>query len=337
MIRVSCKQLGFTLVELMIALVLGLLLVIAALSVLITSLTQLSNTQSFSEILDNGRVAIALLGKDVTHAGFMGQLSGQNLVLGSNLTLEAGAVSSECTGGGVNNATFPTVGINATFRMLWGANLTGANAMGCIDDGRAGTDVIQIKRLIGQEDESNAIVTNGNVYMAANSNTAVIFNGATGLVAAEPTNAEYFEYQHRVYYVANVNRYGINDFPVLVRETLAVTSGSEVMIKEEIAEGVEDLHFLYGLDDDGDGAVDRYATAAQITDDEWDNVDFARVLSVQVAMLVRAIEADPALTQHGAATYNYGSRTVTSANDGIRRKVLSATVAIRNHQIANGG
>lgn len=334
---VKSYQHGFTLTELMIALVLGLLLVLAALSVLVSSLTQVSNTQSFSEILDNGRVAIAMLGKDVAHAGFMGELSGQNLVLDANLTLEAGAVSSECSGGGVNNATFPEAGVNATFRMLWGQTLASASAMGCIDNGRSGSDLVQLKRLVGQNDVSNAIVSNSRIYAVANTNSAVIFNGSTGLVAAEPNNAQYYEYQHRVYYVADVSRYGESDFPVLMRETLSVASGSATMVKEEIAEGVEDLHFLYGVDDDGDGAVDRYATPAQVTDDEWDNVDFARILSVQIAMLMRAVEADPAYGRYGDATYSYGSRSVTAGADGLRRKVLTSIIAVRNHQIANGG
>ena len=333
---IPARQLGFTLVELMISLVLGLIILLAASSILVSSLTQLNNTQSFSEILDNGRVAIAMMGKDIAHAGFVGELSGQSLIIGSNLTLQAGAVSADCSGDGLNNATFPSVGATATFRMLWGETLTGTSAMGCISDARPGTDVIQVKRLIGFEDTSAAIINNNRVYMVANSTNGVIFNGNTGLTGTAPNNSQYYEYQHRIYFVSNVSRYGASDFPVLVRETLTVSSGSETMLREEIAEGIEDLRILYGIDDDGNGSVDRYATASQVTDDEWDHVDFSRIVSVQVALLMRSIEADSSFIRAGTATYSYGGESMNSEADGIRRKVISSTIGIRNYQIANG-
>lgn len=330
------QALGFTLVELMISLVLGLILLLAAASVLVSSLTQLKNTGSFSEIVDNGRVAMTMMGKDVSHAGFMAELSGQNLMVGTNLTVQAGAVSGDCIGAGLNNATFPVNAATATFRMLWGETVSGTTALGCLSGVRSNTDLIQIKRLIGQDDTTAGLVDDSRVYLVTNSTGGILFNGDTGLVGAAPNNSQYYEYQHRIYYIENTSRYGESDFPVLVRETLKVVSGSETMVKEEVAEGVEDLRILYGIDDNGDGATDRYATAAQVVDDEWDQVDFARIISAQVSMLIRAIEPDASFKRAGSATYNYGGKRVTSEADGLRRKVLSSTFALRNYQIATG-
>ena len=327
---------GFTLVELMISMVLGLILVMAAVSIVVSSLTQMDKTQAFSEILDNGRVAMAMMGRDVAQAGFLGEMSGQPLVAGANVTIESGAVSGDCDGDGANNSTFPTAGATATFRMFWGETVSGSNALNCITDARNGTDLIQIKRLVGREDRTNTVVESNRVYAVMNSSNAVIFNGSSTIAAPIPENGQYYEYQHRVYFVANVARYGESSFPVLVRETLALSSGTPVMTREEIAEGVEDLRILYGIDDNGDASVDRYATAEQVGNDDWDQVDFARILSAQVSMLMRAVDADRSFESAGGATYNYGEKTVNSTADGIRRKVISSTFSMRNQQIQNG-
>lgn len=334
--KVHTSQQGFTLIELMISLVLGLILLLASISIVVSSLTQLRNTQAFSEILDNGRVAMAMMGRDVAHAGFMGELSGQNLVVDSNVTVEAGAVSGECAGDGINNESFPEADSVATFRTLWGETVSSSSALGCISDARSGTDVIQVKRLIGFDDTSSAIVGSNRIYMVANSASGVIFNGNTGLAATEPSNGQYYEYQHRVYYIANTTRYGQSNFPLLVRETLNVVSGTPTMVREEIAEGVEDLRVLYGIDDDGNGSVDRYTTADLVDDDEWDHVDYTRIVSVQIGMLMRSIEADESFVRGGTASYSYAGESATSEADGIRRKVITSTLAVRNYQIANG-
>ncbi len=57
---------------------------------------------------------------------------------------------------------------------------------------------------------------------------------------------------------------------------------------EKVVENVEDLDFLYGLDDDGDGAVDRYLPADRIDAAQWE-----RVLSVRVSLLAVSAEAAP--------------------------------------------
>jgi len=50
---------------------------------------------------------------------------------------------------------------------------------------------------------------------------------------------------------------------------------------EELVEGVENMQLLYGEDTDGDGAANRYRSAANID-------DFRDVVSVKVGLLVRS-------------------------------------------------
>lgn len=55
---------------------------------------------------------------------------------------------------------------------------------------------------------------------------------------------------------------------------------------EEVVENVEDLDFLYGVDTDGDGAVDAYMKASDMAAANWD-----QVLSVRVSLVAMSSEA----------------------------------------------
>lgn len=329
------NQAGFTMVELMIAMVLGLLVSGAAVVIVVSALGQMRNSQDFAEVIDNGRVVLEMMGDDIVHAGFMGELSGQPLINGSNIIVEAGAPTSDCNGDGLNNGTFPNAAAVATFRLLWGETLDGSQPMDCIGSSvRAGSDLIQIKRLIGRTNTAaSAATANPNrIFLVTNASSGILYSSNGTPASALPTNPTYYEYQHRVYYISEVSRYGESDFPVLVRESLLVSGSSVQLQQEEIAEGIEDMRFLYGVDVDGDLGADRFVEADDVTDDEWDNAGDSRVVSVRIGLLMRAIEADAAFIDDGEMSYTYAGETA-AFSDGIRRKVLETTVSLKNYQI----
>jgi type IV pilus assembly protein PilW len=98
---------------------------------------------------------------------------------------------------------------------------------------------------------------------------------------------------------------------------------------EKVAENVEDLDLLYGVDDDGDGTADGYRRADEIGAGVWD-----RVLSVRISLV--AASADAALA--GAAQVIYlrdtDGDTVNDAQpprgDRRPRQVFTTTVSLRN-------
>jgi type IV pilus assembly protein PilW len=99
---------------------------------------------------------------------------------------------------------------------------------------------------------------------------------------------------------------------------------------EEVVENVEDLDFLFGTDTDGDGAVDAYLTAAEVTAaNRWD-----RVYSVRVSLVAVSTEA---VTNSGSQVIylrDTDGDTVadaqTTAADRRLRQVFTTTVALRN-------
>jgi type IV pilus assembly protein PilW len=70
--RDARRQNGFTLVELMVSMVLGLLIVLALLTLLINVNRNNSEMTKANRVIENGRFALQLLQADVSHAGFWG-------------------------------------------------------------------------------------------------------------------------------------------------------------------------------------------------------------------------------------------------------------------------
>jgi type IV pilus assembly protein PilW len=99
---------------------------------------------------------------------------------------------------------------------------------------------------------------------------------------------------------------------------------------EAVVENVEDLDFLFGVDVDGDGAVDQYRKADAVTEDgQWD-----RVLSVRVSLV--AVSTEAAATPGGQVVFlrdEDGDSVVDAQKasaDRRLRQVFTTTVALRN-------
>lgn len=96
---------------------------------------------------------------------------------------------------------------------------------------------------------------------------------------------------------------------------------------EEIAYGVDHLQVRYGLDIDDDNSVDRYADAGDgelDSADEWD-----QVIAVHIWLLVRSECPETGYTN--ANTYNMGDQNYTPpSGDSFRRQLYTSTVRLRN-------
>lgn len=87
-------QQGLSLVELLIAMALGLMLTVGALQMMLSSQTMFSTTDSLSRIQENGRFALEFISKNVRMAGYDSDEQG-NLFLDANTLNGAGANSDQ--------------------------------------------------------------------------------------------------------------------------------------------------------------------------------------------------------------------------------------------------
>jgi len=124
---------------------------------------------------------------------------------------------------------------------------------------------------------------------------------------------------------------GDDDTPTLVRVVLNATG--DTLVEEDLVAGVEQMQVSYGVDYNGDLNADRYDTATNVTTaGAW-----ASVVSARITLLVREETRDTTFTD--AATIEVGD---TAAGGGIdytipaddrqfRRRVYTTLVQIRNH------
>jgi len=150
----------------------------------------------------------------------------------------------------------------------------------------------------------------------------------------EPFNIQNYPYDFVAYFVrpcssqaagtAGVCDAADDDTPTLVRLALDGTT----LVQEDVAEGVEQLQILYGVDSNGNLNADQYMSAAEVeTANDWPSV-----VAIRFDMVVRSPEVDISLDATGDTYDMAGGYTYTVPADAkhYRRKMFSNVVQIRN-------
>jgi type IV pilus assembly protein PilW len=320
------SQSGMSLVELMVAMVISLFLTAGIFTMFSMSSTNVTTTSQFNQLQENGRIALAIMERDISQLGFFGDMTGSEFIVGVNTTLDNTIpVADDCIGAGLNNASLPN-NQTAHFRRLWGyENSVSPTPLACLSAATVApnTDVIQIKRFIGPStgygDGSDSPVGDTSRFSASTTSTqGIFFNGldpATNLV-----NSRVWEYQHHVYFIDNEN--GV---PILSRKTLTNNGMSN---DEQLVEGIENIRFLYGFDNNGDSTPNSYIPATSVTAAMWDNDSLQRLVAVKIYILVRSTLPDN--SYNNQVTYQLGDKEISAPDDQFRRKVLSTTVVLEN-------
>lgn len=355
------KQAGLTLVELMIGMALGLL-VVAALGYLYVGNRQAYRTQdAVARIQENGRIAMEIVGRDLRSAGYMGcgNLADPNLNLGllaSTPPLSTWDINNIVRGfesdwgvdrnqDGVVNASdrpdgyvtntdtfaiftggeavfplssamsapsddIPLIGNTKTFKeadLMLIADCTHVDVFRASADG-----ITDIKHKV----TSCTDATNGKTYNPCN--TSDELSKAYGLDAVVmPVTASVYYLQNKAGGVRSLYR--------------LPWSGGAWGTSEEVVEHVEAMQVVYGQDTNGNGSVDVYRKANEVT-------DWGRVLAVRVSLLLRSNEDNLATT---VQIYSWdrdndgkiaAGETVT-ATDRRLRYVYTTTIALRNRML----
>lgn len=327
--RVS--QQGLSLVELMIAVVIGLLVLLALSSIFLSSSRSSVEMRKSTQQQESGRYASQLLYDDLMLAGYLSEFDSSPLTSPAALPdICATSIADLLTGlplhvQGVNNATA---------------------AIACLADLKAGTDVVVVKRasvcVAGGADcgafsagaphfqASLCMPTDGTIselaYSASNnaeyaahhfafSNNLADFTRKKTSCAA--TKADIRRYLVHIYFVANNNEAG-DGVPTLKRAEVGDAGFSIV----PLVDGIENMQVEYGVDTDDDGMPNSYISAPASVDD-WRNVMGARVHLLARNTVVTQNYSD-------SRTYVLGDETVGPMNDGYKRHVYSTAVQFVN-------
>ena len=340
------KQRGVSLVELMVAITIGLILMAGVLSIFLSSKVTYFANEKIARLQENGRVALDLVMHDVRSAGYMG--CARAVPFTSTLNTPTSLLW---------NYEIPLQGFEASGAGAWtpalGAGVLNPAPINDSDvvvaralqrDGRAMRVEVDVGALNGTPAVlDNTNVTAGTVMMITDCTASSVFQvtgygaGApNGLVmhaatGANPGNAtddlgylytagaRIAPLQTVVYYVANDP---VSGEPGLYRQT------GNVQPADLLVEGVQALQIAYAEDTNGDRVADLYRSADNVAN--WDNV-----LSVTISMLIRSDEEG---TDVDSNTYDLlpalvGGKTLGPYNDRRMRMVFTTTIALRNRAI----
>ena len=376
-----CRDmLGFSLVEVMVALTIGLVILVGLATIFAGSRSTYQTDEGLVHLQENGRFAIDYLNREVRMTGYFGCLHDtrnivNNVKSGGGFTADftKNVVGFEATGtapGETFNIASANPAPSAT-ASDWTPALDATLQKRVIQ----GTDVLVIRRAgdddirlvspyndsaqvflesgAGLEAGDNLVVTDcskasvfqatavssgaskTNVAHAANANACA--NWSSGGAAGCPRNsqqyrdgAELFKATTMVFYVGQGSAGG----PALF---IARANGGKFDF-EEIADGVESMQVLYGVDTTAPSSspldyADRYLTAKQV------NTLYAadpltgwpRVMSVRVSLVVRTVnvsgQADQIVNKD---TYVAGGTIINPADDRRLRRVFNTTIQLRN-------
>lgn len=313
------QQRGLSIVELMVALVLGLLITSGITAFYLQSKRNFTQDELISRMQENARMAMDVLARDLEMTGFWGTMLNdvsilQDASLGTDPTW---TITTDC--GPAGWAYDPTPPI----RYLAGANATKVNTdFPCIGASdlfnSTSTNILAIKHVSGAP---TATVASGGVYLRTNGVVGTLYKEpATGTLTSG-TGWNDWQYQVSVYYIGkDASR---SDLPVLYRAYLNTSGATPTMATEAggIAEGIENFRVLFGVDTDNDGVANQYLASPDATQQE-------SLVSARIYLLVRSSNPDPGYTN--TKSYNLGDSTVSAFDDHYYRRVYTTTVVIRN-------
>ncbi len=340
MISTPFQMRGATLIELMIALVLGLLLTLAIGNIFLGSRQSYAMVDGLSRLQENGRFALRRIARDIREADYMG--------CGSSL-------SSYAINNTLNNATDfrwnfsrGIEGFEATSSTAWSPTVDAS-----ISAPLGGRDIIVVRRVADTPTtvtahpggtppgSANIQVAPGSdlkqfdIVMVSDCVSAAIFEitsanpgtsgslahntgsvsqgpgNATQALGREYTNGGITKVSTIVYYIGT----GTGGGPALFRAEGANPA-------QELVEGVEDMQILYGEDTDGDRDADRYVAANTVAD--WSDV-----ISVRVSLLLHSLKDG---LNDTPIAYTYNGATVTPTDRRLRQ-VFTATLNLRNRSL----
>ena len=339
------RQDGLSLIELMISMALGLLLLAAITSLIVSQSSHRDELEKSSAQIENGRYATQVLREDIEHAGFYGQAYVFN---GIPYFVPASGVAAPdpCI-------TAPTMGAGSLMEAMsipiQGYNSATASPVSCLPaaDFVPGTDVLVIRRAGTDYVASKAgdiipTTATGNVYLQASAASTVMATGQGATWGVSGSTFPLFldqlkqvpapvrQYLVHIYFISpcsnptgpgsgtsniptcQASDDGGNPIPTLMRLELgSLTSAPSTTgwTLTPLVEGIENMQLDYGLDTTPAPPLgDGYPDG--YTSAPPDSLSWSEVMAVRINVLARNLQCSTGYRD--TKTYNLGLSTVVT-------------------------
>lgn len=349
--RTPSRVAGFTVVEMMIAVALGLVVLAALTAYFVQTSQNRSEMDRNSRQIENGRYAVDALRDDLMLAGFYADTS-------QPPTSAAGGTQWEtppaCTTNPAAMGFKPgTLSPHLPVPLYGYPNgIAPAAVLACLANLLANTDVLVVRRF-NTDPTPAASPDPKQVYLQQSEcgsdnpvqpDPALAYPGTVpgapfefGLPGVVPFNlrkvdcltpSDLWRYREVVYYVSACSKCPADNIPTLYRMEL----DSGIMTTEPLVEGVQDFKVEYGIDDNQDGVIDRWLRCVAAdncdggagTPPAWSNVVAARI-----HVLVRNLDPSPKYADN--KTYDMGlAGSDGPFGDAYKRHVYVAQIQLAN-------
>ena len=307
------KQQGFSLVEMMLAMLIGIIIMGGILSVYTNTRDLQRSSEDQVNLVTDARFALETIGYDLRHAGVYG---------GTNLS-----TLISCRMGDASCPTMMPLATGDCFNQwyiniqepIFGGEGIPPGGYTCILNHEPNTDVLVVRYADSNPVDTTTLVP-GTAYVRSNYLSGQLFLGTAQPVIPDDDGTLTANHQlySRAYYISNFTNTPGDGQPSLRRVDLI--NGPQVQ-DQLILPGATNLQVQYGEDLNGDGSIDNFFNADAVT-------DFTKVYAVRLWVLVKTEREEKELDT--ARTYTIAGNSISVPNDGYRRLLISSVVKMRN-------
>jgi type IV pilus assembly protein PilW len=330
-----------SLIELMISVAIGLLLLAGISSLIVNQSKTRADLDKVTRQIENGRYAIQVLQDDVQLAGYYGEFV--NTGINAIVTPSGADPCAPFTSGSTITADVLTA-LPMHVQGYDSGSLTYTPLL-CLADANYlhGTDILVVRRADTTVTTVTAAAANvSQVYLQTTLSDKKMDNGGSSVFTLKKkdgiTAADMRKWLVHIYFVSPCNvatgaaasgnpntctSTDDNGKPIPTLKMLELNS-SGTFTMTSLAEGVQNLQIEYGIDDDGDGAPDRFTTGPASTP----GTDWVNVMALKVYVLAR--NSEEMVGYRDTKSYNLGLTTIAAAGDKYQRHVFSTLIRLSN-------
>lgn len=200
------------------------------------------------------------------------------------------------------------------------------NHLECLSQPKPGSELLQFKRIVGVSLTATQMRSNRIYFETSPASSQFVTSSSADLVP----DSLYWPYSHQVFYIVEQKHSG-EIVPVLMRKRLIRNAaGQNIMTTDSILDGVERMHFEFGLDANLDGQVDYYLGTAQMQPEHWQQQKH-RIINIKFYLLLRSLDED--FSYQNNQLYQMGREWFKAPSDPFRRLLVSSSVAFSNTRL----
>ena len=317
---------GFTLVELMVALVLAMLVIGIAVAVYAGTSRNRGDLERSSRLAENAHYASELLNDEIRLAGYFAEV---NVVGATWQAPDPCATDLAQLGWSGDSFMVPVFTIPVPIV----GYRRGDAEPACLPNRKAGTAIVVLRRVGVEAATVTGIAAHPHLQVPKCTADSLVKRWVLSVKPADftmqnidcKTIADARPLVVRSYYVADCNECGADTTPTLKRAELI----DGKIVVTPLAEGVESLQIEYGFDANGDGNPDRFLEYPDPllgpAYGEWFNV-----MAVRFYVLFRSPDAQP-FYRDASKSFNLGPAGYSAAaHDGYRRVLVTSIARLNN-------